>query len=83
MYVTKTKPQQIFSYIYKTFNVKPTLKPFAEEILTHVGLCFDSFFIKKSGRIKTRLYSYTIIDEEKLKKFDSEYKSSCFFPETF
>lgn len=83
MYVTKTKPHQIFSHIYKNFNVKPTLKPFAEEILSHVGLCFDSFFVKKSGRIKINFYSYKILDEEKLKSFDSEYKSSCFSFETF
>lgn len=83
MYVTKTKPQQILSHIYKTLNLKPTLKPFAEEVLSHVGLSFDSFFVRKSGRIKTNIYSYKILDEDKLKSFDSDYKSSCFFPETF
>jgi hypothetical protein len=78
MYVTKNPPQKFFAHIYKTFDIKPTLSPFAEEILSNIGLKFDSFFVEKAGRIKTRFYNYKIIDEEKLKNYDPQYKSSCY-----
>lgn len=76
MYTTKYPPHTYFSRISEVFNVKYSLTPFKDNLLSLIGLEFDSFVVKKMGRLKLRYYNYKIVDENRLKQFDPNYKNN-------